>query len=115
MYWLGFVVLVLVMAFAGFRKAQRAGTWSWSKFFLALGFIATIFAIVSAPLVLMNKAAPSSGRSMALAGSWLWASWSGSSSRRAIGSFPAPTPPSRPNAIRRLRAKSRPISENCTP
>ncbi|MGA2908852.1 MAG: hypothetical protein ABSE36_14210 [Terracidiphilus sp.] len=58
MYWLGFVVLVLVMAFAGFRKAQRAGTWSWSKFFLALGFIATIFAIVSAPLVLMNKGSP---------------------------------------------------------
>ncbi|MGO9323038.1 MAG: hypothetical protein ACLP07_00630 [Terracidiphilus sp.] len=58
MFWLGFVVLVLVMAFAGFRKAQRAGIWSWSKFFLTLGFIATIFAIVSAPLVLMNKSSP---------------------------------------------------------
>jgi hypothetical protein len=54
MFWLGFVVLVLVMAFAGFRKAQRAGTWSWSKFFLTLGFIAVVCAIVTAPLLLMN-------------------------------------------------------------
>ncbi len=58
MYWLGLVGLILVMAFAGFRKAQRAGTWSWSKFFLTLGFIAVICAIVTAPLVLMNMDSP---------------------------------------------------------
>ena len=58
MYWLGFVVLILVMAFAGFRKAQRAGTWSWSKFFLTLGFIAVVCAIVTAPVMLMNMSSP---------------------------------------------------------
>jgi hypothetical protein len=58
MYWLGFVVLILVMAFAGVRKAQRAGTWSWSKFFLTLGFLAVVCVIVSAPMVLMNMNNP---------------------------------------------------------
>ncbi len=58
MFSLGIVVLVLVMAFAGFRKAQRTGTWSWSKFFLTLGFIAVVCAIVTAPLVLMNMSSP---------------------------------------------------------
>lgn len=54
MFWLGFVVLVLVMAFSGVRRAQRAGMWSWSKFFLTLGFIAVVCAIVTAPVMLMN-------------------------------------------------------------
>lgn len=54
MWWLGFVVFVLYMAVAGIRKAQRAGTWSWSKFALTLGFMAVIIAIVTAPVLLMN-------------------------------------------------------------
>ena len=58
MYSLGIVVLVLVMAFAGFRKAQRTGSWRWSKFFLTLGFIAVVCAVVSAPLMLMNMSSP---------------------------------------------------------
>jgi hypothetical protein len=58
MFSLGIVVLVLVMAFAGFRKAQRAGTWSWSKFFLTIGFIAAVCVIVTAPVMLMNMSSP---------------------------------------------------------
>jgi hypothetical protein len=58
MYSLGIVVLVLVMAFAGFRKAQQAGRWSWSKFFLTIGFIAALCAIVMAPMLLVNMNSP---------------------------------------------------------
>jgi protein-S-isoprenylcysteine O-methyltransferase Ste14 len=58
MFSIGIVVLVLVMAYAGFSKAQRAGTWSWSKFALTLGFLAGVCAIVTAPLVLMNTNSP---------------------------------------------------------
>jgi hypothetical protein len=58
MYWLGFVVLIIVMAFVRFQKAKQAGAWSWSKFFLTLGFIAVVCTIVSAPLVLMNMTSP---------------------------------------------------------
>jgi hypothetical protein len=58
MYWLGFVVLVLVMAFAGIRKAQRAGMWSWSKFFLTLGFLAVVSTIVTVPAMVMNMNSP---------------------------------------------------------
>jgi len=53
MFWLGFLVLILVMAVAGIRRAQRAGAWSWSKFALTLGFMAVVCAIITAPL-LMN-------------------------------------------------------------
>lgn len=54
MFWLGFVVLILVMAIAGMRKAQRNGTWSWSKFALTLGFMAIVCAIITAPVIFMN-------------------------------------------------------------
>jgi len=58
MFWLGFVVLVLVMAVAGIRRAQRAGTWSWSKFALTLGFLAVISAMVTVPAMLINVNSP---------------------------------------------------------
>jgi len=58
MFWLGFVVLVLVMAVAGIRKAQRAGLWSWSKFALTLGFLAVISTIVTVPAMLINVNSP---------------------------------------------------------
>jgi hypothetical protein len=51
---IGLVVLVLVMAVAGMRKAQRNGTWRWSKFVLSLGFIAIECTIIMAPLILMD-------------------------------------------------------------
>jgi hypothetical protein len=50
----GLVVLVLVMAVAGMRKAQRNGKWRWSKFILTLCFMAIVCAILTAPLVLMD-------------------------------------------------------------
>lgn len=58
MVWLGFVVLVLIMAFAGIRKAQRAGMWSWPKFFLTLGFLAVVSTVVTVPAMLMNMNSP---------------------------------------------------------
>lgn len=54
MFSLGLVVLVIVMAFAGIRKAQRNGTWRWSKFILTLGFMAIVCTIITAPLILMD-------------------------------------------------------------
>jgi len=54
MVWLGLVILVVAMAVAGIRKAQRAGMWSWSKFAFTLGFLALLGAIVTAPVLLMN-------------------------------------------------------------
>jgi uncharacterized membrane protein len=58
MVWLGLVILVVATAVAGFRKTQRAGTWSWSKFALTLGFLALLGAIVTAPVLLMNPNGP---------------------------------------------------------
>ena len=58
MLWIGSVVLVLSMAVAGIRKAQRAGTWSWSKFGFTLGFLAFVVAIVTAPVLLMDLNSP---------------------------------------------------------
>jgi hypothetical protein len=54
MFWLGFLVLILVMAVAGIRRAQRAGMWSWSKFALTLGFMAIVCAVITAPIMLMD-------------------------------------------------------------
>ncbi len=53
MVWLGIVLLVFTIAVTGIRRAQRNGTWSWSKFALTLGFMAVFCAIITAPL-LMN-------------------------------------------------------------
>ncbi len=58
MYWLGFVGLVLVMAFVRYRSAKKAGLWSWPKFFLTIGFLLAVSALVSAPLLLMNMSSP---------------------------------------------------------
>jgi hypothetical protein len=58
MFWLGFVVLVLVMGYASIRRAQRAGTWSWSKFLITLGFLAIVCVIVTVPAILINLASP---------------------------------------------------------
>jgi hypothetical protein len=54
MGWIFFVILTIVMAIAGIRRAQRAGLWSWSKFAFTLGFAALEVAIVTAPLALID-------------------------------------------------------------
>ncbi len=54
MSWLVFVVLILFVGFAGMRRAQRAGNWSWSKFALTLGFMAVVCGIITAPVVMMD-------------------------------------------------------------
>ena len=54
MFSIALAVLVLVMAVAGMRKAQRNGTWRWSKFLLTLGFMAIVCTIITLPLVFMD-------------------------------------------------------------
>jgi hypothetical protein len=51
MWWIVFVVLQILYFFAGVRKEQRAGLWSWSKFFLSLGFIAVEWLILMGTLI----------------------------------------------------------------
>jgi hypothetical protein len=58
MWWLGFVAFVLVIAFVRYQKAKREGLWSWSKFFLTIGFLLAVSALVSAPVMLMNMSSP---------------------------------------------------------
>jgi hypothetical protein len=58
MFSIGLVILVLVMAVAGMRKAQRNGTWRWSKFALTLGFMAIVCTVITAPLILMDTNSP---------------------------------------------------------
>jgi hypothetical protein len=54
MGWIFFVILTIVMAIAGIRRAQRAGLWSWSKFVFALGFAGLEVVVITAPLALMD-------------------------------------------------------------
>jgi hypothetical protein len=50
MSWLLVGVLQLFLIINGIKKERRAGFWSWSMFFFALGFAALESAILIAPL-----------------------------------------------------------------
>jgi hypothetical protein len=50
MGWIFFVLLQGVFVYAGIRHSQRAGLWSWSKFFFALAFAALECLLVLAPI-----------------------------------------------------------------
>jgi hypothetical protein len=49
MWWIFFVLLTVSMAVSGVRRAQRAGTWSWSRFGYVIAFLALVGVIVTAP------------------------------------------------------------------
>jgi hypothetical protein len=53
MIWLIFLIVLGIIVFMRIRAEQRAGRWSWSKFFFSLGFGALECVIITAPL-LMN-------------------------------------------------------------
>jgi hypothetical protein len=54
MIWLIFVIVFGIIAIMRIRAEQRAGRWSWSKFFFSLGFGALECAIITLPLLVMN-------------------------------------------------------------
>lgn len=54
MVWLIFLVVLGIIVIARIRAEQRAGRWSWSKFFFSLGFGALECAIITLPLLVMN-------------------------------------------------------------
>ena len=54
MVWLIFVVVFGIIAIARIRAEQRAGRWSWPKFFFSLGFGALECVIITIPLLLIN-------------------------------------------------------------
>lgn len=49
MWWVCIVTAQFLVIAAGIRDEQRAGLWSWSKFFFALGFAALECLIVMGP------------------------------------------------------------------
>ena len=52
------VLLTACFAFAGYRRAKRAGLWSWPKFFFSIGFLLFETLLVSLPLFLINMKSP---------------------------------------------------------
>jgi hypothetical protein len=54
MWWLAVIALQIYFVIAGIRQEERAGLWSWSKFFFALGFGALESVIVVLPIFLVG-------------------------------------------------------------
>jgi hypothetical protein len=54
MGWIFSVVMVLVFAFAAYRRAKQAGLWSWSKFAFTLGFLLFEILVVTTPLMFLS-------------------------------------------------------------
>jgi hypothetical protein len=50
MWWILFIVVQAIVIASGIRNERRAGLWSWSKFFFALGFAALEVIILVVPL-----------------------------------------------------------------
>jgi hypothetical protein len=54
MSWIFTVVMALSLAFASYRRAKKAGLWSWSKFLFAIGFAFFETALVTVPVIVLN-------------------------------------------------------------
>lgn len=54
MLWILVVLLQIFFIVSGIRKEQRAGLWSWSKFFFALAFGILEWVLIMAPVLYMN-------------------------------------------------------------
>lgn len=50
LWWVLVIVVQISVVITGIRNEQRAGLWSWSKFFFALGFAGLELIIVLVPL-----------------------------------------------------------------
>jgi hypothetical protein len=58
MWWIFSVLMALFYAYTAYARAKRKGLWSWSKFFLTIGFILFEAALISAPLLVLNTNSP---------------------------------------------------------
>lgn len=54
MLWIVCIGLQVAMIVAGIRADQRAGLWSWSKFFFALAFGILEWVLIMAPVIYVN-------------------------------------------------------------
>lgn len=58
MAWIGVIILQFVLVYAGIKREERAGLWSWRKFFFALAFAGMECVIITAPLWLIDMKSP---------------------------------------------------------
>jgi ABC-type transport system involved in Fe-S cluster assembly fused permease/ATPase subunit len=68
MGWIAFILLQFLFVAAGVRREQRAGLWSWSKFFFALAFAALESLILFVPIYYVGINSRYFGWTYALAG-----------------------------------------------
>jgi hypothetical protein len=54
MWWVLVVIAQFIVIAAGIRDEERAGLWSWSKFFFALGFAALECIILIVPITYIH-------------------------------------------------------------
>jgi hypothetical protein len=50
MGWFALIIVQAIFVISGYRRAQRTGLWSWSKFFFALAFGALESLILFVPI-----------------------------------------------------------------
>jgi Na+/melibiose symporter-like transporter len=58
MSWIFTVLMALSLAFASYKRAKRAGLWSWPKFLFAIGFALFETALVTVPVIVLNPKNP---------------------------------------------------------
>src|ERR1700722_7536747 len=68
MGWLAFIVVQAIFIVSGVRREQRAGLWSWSKFFFALAFAALESLILFVPIYYVGTNSRYFGWTYAIAG-----------------------------------------------
>jgi hypothetical protein len=54
MIWVLMLVLQIGFIVVGIRREEKAGLWSWSKFFFALGFAAVEVVLVTVPALTLD-------------------------------------------------------------
>jgi hypothetical protein len=54
MIWILMLLLQIGFIVVGIRREEKAGLWSWTKFFFALGFAAVEVALVIVPVLILD-------------------------------------------------------------
>jgi hypothetical protein len=54
MWWVLVVIAQFIVIAAGIRDEERAGLWSWSKFFFAIGFAALECIVLIVPITYIH-------------------------------------------------------------
>ena len=68
MFWIAFAVCQVIVIVTGIRQEQRAGLWSWSKFFFALAFAGLEIVIMLTPIYVVDLKSPRFPLAMGAAG-----------------------------------------------